>query len=179
MSLTGDAPQKDDYAQKKYAQISREQWEDYKTRFRPYEDKLIDSINNPVLRDEEIGRAKKDTRMAYDTAERDALMRSGRYGGMSADERKVLDRKMGLAEATSVTAATNNTRQDIIDRDTQVQSGMVNVGRGVKGEATGGLATVAQMENERNNINQQIYAQNQANSIGTLGAVTGAAVMMS
>lgn len=178
MSLGGNAPQKDDYAQKKYATISREQWEDYQTRFVPKEDRLIASINNPALRKEEIGRARDGVDKAFDAVGSAALMRSGRYGGMGGDERKVLDRKMGLERAKTRVAAVNNTRQDIIDRDTQIQSGMINVGRGVKGEAMGGLATVAQMENQRNNTNTQIAAQNKASMLGTLGTVAGAAVMM-
>lgn len=176
--LGGDAPQKDEYAQKKYAQISREQWQDYQTRFVPKENRLIESINNPTLKTEEIGRARTGVDEAFDAVGSSALMRAGRYGGMGADERKVLDRKMGLERATSRVAAVNNTRQDIKDRDAQIESGMVNVGRGVKGEATGGLATVAQMENQRNNTNAMIAAQNKAGMIGTLGAVAGAATMM-
>lgn len=178
MSFGGGAPQKDEYAQKKYAKISREQWADYQARFVPKENRLIASINNPALRKEEIGRAKTEVDDAFDAVGSAALMRAGRYGGMGGDERKVLDRKMGLERAKTRVAAINNTRQDIIDRDTQIESGMVNVGRGVKGEALGGMATVAQMENQRNNTNTMIAARNKASALGTLGTVAGAAVMM-
>lgn len=102
----------DTYAQKKRAALIREQWDDYKTRFHPWEDKLVDlSGNNEILNN-----ATKFAQKSVDDsfyAQKGVIQRNNeRFGinpnriGNNADKRK-----LGLAK----TLATVNAKNQAID----------------------------------------------------------------
>lgn len=177
MSMTASAPQKDEEAQLKYAEITRDQWDDYQTRFVPRENALIDAIGNKEMQGLEMARAGDAVDQAYDTTEKNNTMRAARTGGMSDEQRKAASRRMELGKAKTGSKTTNNVRQNIKDRDLNLLSGMVNTGRGVRGQALGGLASSAQAEASRNNTNTQIAANNTAGRWGVAGSAAGLAIM--
>ena len=62
------------------ADLSREQWEDYKTRYLPVQDELLALSQNDQLLTEQLARNETNIANSFKTAEQNESMRMGRYG---------------------------------------------------------------------------------------------------
>ena len=144
------------------AEITREQYDDYKTRFRPVEDKLIDSVGNPELMQDGLNRVSQSTTTAGRVMSESAEMRAGRTGGMSAEQRTALNKKMDLGLSATEVSGKNKVRDYIYDRDTQNLSSLVDNGTGVRGLANASFSSAASLEASRNAANQGIAVGNTA-----------------
>lgn len=160
------------------AKISREQYDDYLTRFRPTEDKMISSINNKELMGEGLDRVSANARTAGNTMSESAAMRAGRTGGMSAEQRTALDKKMELGLSATEVGGRNVVRDRIKDRDNQNLASLVDTGIGVRGLSDSMLTQSANMEANRNSTNTNIAASNTAGRWGVAGTAAAAGMMM-
>jgi len=176
MSMTDTAnyeTEKMDYL----AEISREQYADYITRFRPTEDKLINSINNKTLLGEGLDAVGRNAETAGNVMTESALMRAGRTGGMSAEQRQAFDKKMELGLSATEVGGRNVVRSHIDDRDNQNLGSLVNTGQVVKDSANSALSAAASLESSRNATNAQIAASNTAGRWGMVGTGVGLAIL--
>lgn len=177
MSMTDSAPI-DNTKSDRLAEISREQYDDYLTRFRPVENKLIDSIGSKKLMQDGLDGVSRNADTAGRVMTESGNMRAGRTGGMSAEQRKAADERMELGLATSKVGGQNAVRTNIQDRDRENLSSLVNNGTGVRSLANSSFSTAARMEGNRNSTNSQIAASNTAGRWGLAGTAAAAAMMM-
>jgi len=101
-----------------------DQWNDYQQRFKPYQAKLIDSVNYPDLGIADENFAKTATKQAFD-AVRGAEMRDlNRQGAiMTWDQAQAGERKLGLDQAAQTAASVNAARLHTQDSNLAVMAG--------------------------------------------------------
>ena len=102
------------------AGISREQWEDYKTRYLPLEHQLIAAYGNPADRARLESEAVGLTGRSFDTAAGVGARTLSRMG-VSYDPSR--DRGFGLRRVAAEVDALNMTRQHMKGRDELLLSG--------------------------------------------------------
>jgi len=106
------------------AQISREQWADYKSRYVPLENKLIDAYDNPQLKAARMADVTKSAEAASDNAVYTGIRGLARYGQNYGDQ-KGLIRDAGLSKVTNVIHAQNTNRDQMAERDKMLLTGGV------------------------------------------------------
>jgi len=120
------------------AQIYRSQWADYRKRFAPLENELIDTYRNRAVHDKAIEAGAQQAAISADGAEESYDRNVQRFGvdteQMSQEE---TDRAFDLARSKAIVDAKNRTRQALVDRDQGMLSGGITTG-GVRKE---GVAT--------------------------------------
>lgn len=177
MSMTDNpniSNEKGDYL----ATIAREQYDDYLTRFRPVEDKMISTINNRELAQEGLDRVSANARTSSNVMTESAAMRAGRTGGMSSEQRTAFDKKMALGLSATEVGGQNSVRSYIDDRDNQNLSALVDNGIGVRNLSNSMLSQAANMEGQRNMTNTNIAASNTAGRWSAAGTVAAVGIMM-
>lgn len=103
------------------AQINREQWSDYKSRFVPLENQLIAAYDNPADKAERMRIATTSAGLSADIAQ-DVTQRSmARYGQTVNDAG--LTRSAGLTKTASMVDAANISRDQLNERDRLLLSG--------------------------------------------------------
>lgn len=177
MSMT-DSPNIDNTKTDYLGQISREQYDDYLTRFRPVENKMISSIGDEGLMREGLDRVSANARTAGDTMSESAAMRAGRTGGMSAEQRAAFDKKMELGLSATEVGGRNVVRDRITDRDNQNLASLVDTGIGVRGLSDSMLTQSANLEANRNRTNTNIAASNTAGRWQMAGTAAAVGLMM-
>ena len=103
------------------AAISREQWNDYRARFIPLENKLIDAYDNPDLRQERMDAATGYAAVSADNAQGVAERQMSRYG--LNNDSQAGQREAGLAKTTSIVDAQNTSRDQMNARDQLLLAG--------------------------------------------------------
>lgn len=104
------------------ANINREQWEDYKNRFVPLENELMNAYNNPVLRQKRMDAVTNEAIMSADTAQGVGRRTMARYG-QSMEGQQGVAREAGLTKTSSIINAQNTNRQQMNSRDLLLLSG--------------------------------------------------------
>ncbi len=119
--------QRDEVASRKRAELIRAQWDDYKKRFRPVEDKLIADMGTGIhstFNQEGLETAQKSVNTAYggavDMQNRD-MARMGITN--NAQQQQAMDTTVDINKSQSMDNATNSARQWDIDRKNAVISG--------------------------------------------------------
>jgi hypothetical protein len=130
----------DDYAKMLPAALARAEWEDYRTRFMPYEDELMQKTHymNPGIVQEEIDQAQPYVSQAIDmgqATQRRRLQSLGKEmkGTAAIQSAKGWDRQRSL----STVDAANRIRQRIATRSRDIAFGGLQAGRTTAG-ASGG-----------------------------------------
>jgi hypothetical protein len=115
------------------AKLTREQWEDYKTRYQPWEDKLISFADDPTVKQQGVDYAKTAVDNTYNVG-------LGQYtrNRMRLGESPKLDalesRQLRLGKAKSMAQAVNDARNYADDRKEKVQtSGLSSAASTVRG----------------------------------------------
>lgn len=177
-----DAPEQDTETQEAYADMLNWMYSDWETRFQPIEQELLDEVMN---RDENIRQnvetAGAEANKSYEATMGISERNMARYGTeMDADQRAATDLSNDISQQGSQISAQGMARDASTARYDQLATGMMGVGSGVKTGAISGMGTAANMEAQRNNYNQNAYAQSQAQFWNTLGgaASTGAMIYM-
>lgn len=139
------------------AEITRQQWSDYQSRFVPFENQLLGmtSYNNPGIVNQEIGAAIGEgnpaqtyrtgrgaifqrpatgrgyVHKALDNAESQQKYQFQRYGmAPTAQQQTAIQSQNSLNRSKTVVDAANRIRRNISDRNMQIASGAVpNAGR--------------------------------------------------
>ena len=103
------------------AAITREQWEDYKLRFLPYEDRLAAIYNNGGLMEGEVERIPESINQSFDAMQGMADRQLSRYGITASEDQTAsrermssLDKAMASVDAHNNLWATADERQDKI-----------------------------------------------------------------
>lgn len=99
-------------------EVHRAQWEDYKRRFRPAEDALMDMTNDPQAEQRMQGRVRQDMGQTYDSMEGQRERRMEGMGvNMTGAQEMALGRQNALDQAAASAGAMNTARTGIEDRN--------------------------------------------------------------
>jgi len=110
-----------------FGRIARAQWSDYKSRFMPAENELIDSIGNPHLLKKQIDRNVDFVNMGFDNAQTGVDQKMRQYGSQLTDRQEVAStRQSDLSRNLGVIDAKNVTRLAKKERDMQAMAGGVS-----------------------------------------------------
>jgi len=93
------------------AQLTRAQWVDWYTTWKPFEDKLIEFQQSPTAVADSMARASQNVQRSFDMQEQSTAERLQGYGlSLSADESAALKRSSGLARSLADVNAQNSAR---------------------------------------------------------------------
>jgi hypothetical protein len=112
------------------AAITREQWEDYKARFQPYEDRLAAIFKNGGLMEGEAERIPEAVNQSFDTMRGIADRRLSRYGiAPNKDQTTSRDRMASLDKAIASVDAKNNLWATADERQDKIMTGGIDTMR--------------------------------------------------
>ncbi|OUR99218.1 hypothetical protein A9Q81_11630 [Gammaproteobacteria bacterium 42_54_T18] len=110
-----------------YGKISRAQWNDYKARFVPIEDKLIESIGNEQLLGEQISRNVNSVNLGFSSAKVGSDQKMRMYGTqLTGEQKNASNRQTNLSQNLATIDAKNLTRLAKKERDMQSMAGSVS-----------------------------------------------------
>jgi hypothetical protein len=114
----------DDYAKRMRSWLTREQYDDYKTRFMPHEEQLLDAVTGEQLLNERLTAIRNSAARTGGVSAGNASRTMGRYGVRQTQrEREQSTTRDNLRQAATLASAENQTRQHIEDRDLSIISG--------------------------------------------------------
>lgn len=97
------------YAADTYAKITREQYQDWKTRFYPKQQELMELANNGQLLREQLGRVDENNTNALRSAQQATANRNARMGVNSGNNTS--DNSQGLRMALMTAGSENGLRE--------------------------------------------------------------------
>lgn len=104
-------------AQRTFAALTRQQWDDYLANFVPIENVLIDYATNPQTVSDAVMQARTDVAQSF---EQQPAIQERRLRGLGltldADEQRAADRQMGLARSLADVNAANQVADRTRDR---------------------------------------------------------------
>jgi hypothetical protein len=136
--MGGDDPEQresfDRVAAQQRADLTREQWSDYQKRYAPWEDKLIDFIDDPEVEQKAIGRAKEGVESSY-TSGLGQMQRNRSRLGESSTLNASEHRSLALGKTAAMVQAQNDAVAYTADRREKVRtSGLSSAGAMSRGK---------------------------------------------
>ncbi len=104
------------------ADLTRKQWEDFKTRYLPEQDKLIGLATSDQLLNEQMDRNEKNINTSFDTAKKNESMRMGRYG-LTPDNSTQDNNNNNLLKNLTTASVNNETRSAVDELQTKIMTG--------------------------------------------------------
>lgn len=128
--LSTDQPvQKNESASDTMARLQRAEWDDYKARFEPYNQKLIGLATGDEDNQQAVAMARSSAGLSFANAQRAADQDRERYGtALNADELQANTRGLSHAKAVADVGAVNQARLAASDRDMDIMSGDMSSG---------------------------------------------------
>lgn len=114
-----------------YAGLLREQWDEYRRRYRPYEDELLGTVGNPMLLQQDIARSQDyvDSSFAGQAQSNERRLR-GLGVTLDPQEQASYDKKLAVGKGLAEVDAGNKTVRRSTDRDLSLLTGgFLNYGR--------------------------------------------------
>lgn len=154
--------------------VTRDQWSHYLKQFGPLEQQLVGETNDQSLVSGAAQASSKQNAIAEQSFDRD----KSRYGvNMTGVQGKQMDRMRSLGDSANNTYSINNARLEQRDRNLDLSSNLMQVGRGVAGQGMQGLGEAAGMAAQRNAANAQAKAQASSQRNSMIGGAIGTGVM--
>lgn len=179
----GSAPAPDTTMQDTISDISREDYENFRTNYAGLAKELVDaSSSDDVIRDN-VSRAVSRVDPAFDTSERMVRNQVQRYNmQLTPDQVRALELDHSLNKSLAKTGAANRTRRSSADLQEQLRGDVIALGQGEKSASMGDYATAANLEQQRNTTNLNNAAQHKASIAGvgsSLASMAGSALILS
>lgn len=115
----------DKYAQKTRADIYRAQWNDYKERFSPLEDMLINNVTSGERLDTALAKGGTALNQQFNLADGTFQRNNSRYGiGLTPTQQSQHETRLGLTKAATEANMRNSTRRSVADRNMSLMTGM-------------------------------------------------------
>lgn len=172
---TATAPKSNQDADDIYANLTRQQYDDFKKDFGAFEDSLISRAQNDQSL---VDQAKKDTVKASGLTKGIAERNASRFGiGMTPDMIKARDTNLQRQNTLGGVDAVNNARFAQKDLNDSLIGSLVDIGAGVNSSALGALGSAASTATSRKNAYTQAKSQSESNTYSTIGSL-GAAAML-
>ncbi|WP_423820820.1 hypothetical protein V5738_10815 [Salinisphaera sp. SPP-AMP-43] len=114
----------DESAAENQADLARAQYDDYKSRFVPVENEVIDSVGNRQTYADNVNRAAGAVSQGYETSAGEYQRGLSRYGVTPTDDQVANQkRQMGLSAAAATAEAANRARTSTKNRNMQILGG--------------------------------------------------------
>ena len=153
---------------KAFADVSLRQHEFLVREFRPFEQALIDSIDDTSLIDAVPEETEEQARIAREIDERNR----SRYGyTRTAMEQQEVAREGQRTQNTMLAGGLNNARLAQRERNQNLLAQLVNIGQGLNRGSLGQMGSAAEMAINRRNAYTQAKAQAKAQRWGFLGSL--------
>jgi hypothetical protein len=133
---TSTDPSQSGSASDRMGNLMRAEWEDYRTRFQPYDQKLVGLATSDADNQVAIERARSGVAGSFDVAQGSLQRNQQRLGLSSTPEEVALQSRNSQASKTlAEVGAMNGTRIAALDRDKQILGG--DAAAGLKGSRLG------------------------------------------
>lgn len=170
----------DQVLQREYAEISREQFDDYRNRYEPLFGELNRTASQDIVISEEVDRALQGVDGSFEKSREISDRRMAGYGiSLSADQRAARDRVLEGRRLRTRADVSNRTRLDAKDRQDATRADLIAVAQGIRQESQGAFSSVAGLENQRGISNAQQKASFQSTLLGGGLALGGLALLSS
>ena len=114
----------DTYASDTYADLIRSDYRDYETRFKPYQERLLDLASSTELLDQQLGRISATNKSAYANKAKTNAMNNQRYGVVSSMGQKQSNERLdSISQGLAIAHGKNNTRTHFADQQMGILAG--------------------------------------------------------
>jgi len=111
-------------ASKLIGQLSRAQWEDWKSRYAPYITKLADMATDPNAAQDAADQAKTSVGLAFDSADTINTQNREKYGiALTPDQQAAQERISNINRTAATATAGNEARISALDRQQSILAG--------------------------------------------------------
>jgi hypothetical protein len=104
------------------ADLTRQQWSDYSTRYLPMQNSLLAMASNDTLLTEQLDRNKVNLDNSFSLAKQNESMRLGRYG-LDADNSSQSETNNSLLKGLTMASINNETRSAVDDLQQKIVTG--------------------------------------------------------
>ena len=104
------------------ADLTRQQWDDFKSRYLPVQNDLLALASNDQLLTDQLGRNKDNVNNSFALAKQGEEMRLGRYG-LSANDSQQSNNNTGLLKNLTMASVNNETRSSVDDLQNKIITG--------------------------------------------------------
>jgi len=104
------------------ADLTRAQWDDFKTRYLPVQDDLLALANNDQLLTEQLDRNKHNIDNSFSLADQGESIRMGRYG-LAPDNTQQSKNNNSLLKGLTTASVNNETRSSVDDLQNKIITG--------------------------------------------------------
>ena len=104
------------------ADLTRDQWNDFKSRYLPVQNDFLALAGNDQLLNEQLGRNEQNIDNSFASAKQGESMRLGRYG-LSTNDSSQKSNNTGLLKNLSMASVNNETRGAVDDLQTKIITG--------------------------------------------------------
>ena len=162
-------------ADKKFGQVTKDQYERFIRDFLPFEDQLLAETSSTRLVDRAADDAIDASRRALGMQQRAA----SRYGGagMSTAQMAEQTRLGQLGGALGVAGSVNTAQMQQDQINNALLADLINIGQGVNRTALSGLATASANEVARENTARAAKAQRKSQMMSMGATIIGAGIM--
>jgi hypothetical protein len=161
--------------EKVYADISRQDYENYVRDFRGFEERLISAKDDTSLIDQAREDAVKQTQIAREIQQRNLE----RYGGagLSVAQRQEQLRAIQRGGQLNLAGGLNNALIQQREINQRTLADLINIGQGVNRSAISGLGDASAMAANRAAAYKNAKAQHTSNMIGLGSGLASAAIL--
>ena len=157
-------------AQKKLAEISRDELKNYLAKFGDMEESLAGDTNSTAL----IDSAKESQVLGQQVSQESQSRTLSRYGASMTPAQMAAQQRIGsLGNASSYAGAVNNSALDQRDRNQSLRNSLLGIGNEQLGVAMSGLGAAAGMEAGREAEYQRAKAAAHASNMQMIGQIIG------
>jgi hypothetical protein len=161
--------------EKAYAELTRQEYLDYITNYRSFEEQLINKAQTDTSL---IDQAREDVGVAQTLTQGVANRNAQRYG-VALTPAQVQQQQLRLQRANTLggVQAVNDARIAQREANTRLLSDLINIGQGVNRSSQQQLGSAAADATQRNNAYTQAKAASKANTYATIGSLASAAIL--
>lgn len=174
----GAAASTDPTIQNEMAALSREAFSDYQQRYLPLERQLGAEIYNPGITSGRINQAVAYGRQGYKNQQIGTLIEAERYGGLRNDELQKFNRLNQIYGKAAEAQTATDARAGIEEEQMAALQDFVASGRGLQGQAVGGLQSALGTEQQRNQAAYASAAQKTQANAQNAQSLLGVASML-
>lgn len=158
-----------------YAQITRDEYNDYVANYRDFEEGLIEQAQNDTSL---IDAARDDSVSAAQLSQGVAQRNISRYGAaLTPAQQQQMQRTSGLANTLGSIQAINDARIAQKEANTALLSDLINIGQGVNRASQNQLGSAAADASAREQAYRNAKAQSRAQTYQTVGGLASAAIL--
>lgn len=175
MGSSGGGYTPDTYASDLKAKIAREQWDQYRKDYVPYENKTLDYINDTEQHQQQVSDAGALAGRSFDTIDKSNQRNLARFGiSPSAEVAANFEKDQARNKTLAQVDAKNKMRGVIDQRKTALSEEMIGVGKGIKSDFDQTMSAFTELEGLNNQADAQKKAAANASKNQMIG--TGASL---